>query len=140
MHDAAEQQRQFRSLRTDVRMRLVKDDPSQLAARLIQDRSVFRAYQHVFQHRGVGNEQRCRGLPECPPRNLFGPGFHLLVGWHGFSGFAVVQAKPNVAAEAVAPGAQAVALTVDQRIQGIEEQRPDPGERAMVGPVPRQVL
>ena len=102
-------------------VRLVDDDPAQRALGLGQNRGIFGPHEHVFQHRGVGDQDR-RGIgPQ-------GPAVEHFAGPRGFSlrwRLAIVQAVADASAEWFCPGGQAITLAFNEGIEGVQEECPD---------------
>ena len=109
---------------TDVGVRLVQHNPTQCSLRPSDDRRVRIANQHVLEHRRVGDQDRRRIPAQVLPRALLRRGrIAQFVRGQRVRCLAVVQAEPDVAAERRRPRAQAFALTVDQRVQWVQEKR-----------------
>jgi hypothetical protein len=128
----AQQQRHLCRLRADVAVRLVQHDPAQRALRTLEDRSVLSPHQHVFEHRGVSDENRGWILPQ-PLAVRHHPAAGPFMGWQRLFEMSVVERVGDPTRQGRNPLAEPLALAVDQSVQRVEDDGlhapPPPGRR-----------
>jgi hypothetical protein len=126
-----QQQGQLGRLGAHVAVGLVDDDPAQPALRTVQDRPVLVAHQHVLQHGGVGDQRaaagRCAACGGPAPRRG-------RLGWQCSGRVAVVEAESQAAPEGSGPGDEPLLLALDERVQRIEKDRANAGQRRTLAP------
>ena len=121
-------------------MGLVKHDPAELSAGLLEDRLVLASHEHVLEHRRVGDQYGGGAFAKRPPRQQLCTGLRLLVSRDRLGGLSVVEAESDIGSEAVAPRSKPVALAVDERVQWVEKQRSYARDGLAARPLPDEVL
>ena len=126
---AAQQERHFRRARADVGMRFVENDPFEgfVPLRRGNHPFVLLAQQHVFEHRRIGDEQVRDLLAHHAAAVELGRTGAKPAAFGVLFEFACVERIANIAVKRRREFAEALFLIGNERIEGIEKQRADPG-------------